>query len=93
MTFDNWLKAYEQKNVFGPNEFGYTADNLRECWNAAVASEREQCAAICENADFGNCWTDDSDYDAGMLKGAQICTDAIRTRSNAIVSGLPPEKC
>jgi len=38
MTFDEWFNKYEMQRLFGPNEFGYTENHLRECWNAAVSS-------------------------------------------------------
>jgi len=53
MDFDTWWRVTGQLDNGGK-------DDWRECWDAAVAAERERCARIVETQDtYGDsvgCW-------------------------------------
>jgi len=79
-AFDKWLSPFIALDIDG--RVSWSSELAWKAWKAAVKAEREECAKLCENVDFDNCWTGDSEYDSGMLQGARVCIDAIRNRSN-----------
>ena len=45
-----------------------------------AAAEREECEKVCSQDLAEEIWTDDGDYDYGMLHGIGECAKAIRAR-------------
>jgi len=80
MTFEEWAKAtlqHESSNVVWA---------LQKAWQAAIAEEREACAAMIERTDLSGAPDEVKSWLANML---MAYVDAIRARSNVEFSGTP----
>ena len=78
MTFDEWWIDYEKLNHFGCGEVA--SDFARDAWDAAVATEREACAKVCDHEKDGG----RNDGDQAWAECGEFCANVIRMRSNKI---------
>ena len=84
MTFDAWYKETIGITVAEAQAAGvYDLRILRECWHAAVITEREEIAAEADRlrVEWSQQYPDATAYDAGRTSALHNLADWIRARS------------
>lgn len=78
MTFEEywWIGVCANPNMARDVLLKQIAESA---WNAGAKAEREECVKICESQI--------DSFEANRGYGPEICAEAIRTRSNAEVTG------